>query len=280
MRLLLLALFIFLLAKVDRIFFKANHSFCLHFIDAPLKDLSWKTEAPFPASLLDQPFAYLDKGAQTYVFESQDQKYVLKFNRIPSRLRRFHFGSIFTPRKTSKEKLSGQKKLSRAYQSYFLAYQYLQPESGVVYIHLHPTTELQKKIHLIDRTGNHYHVSIDKLGFVLQKKGNPFIPLIQRALKRGQMETAQRMIDSLFSVIQSRCLKGITDRDSMHYDNYGWLEGSAVHLDIGRFAEKDEVKTPLGMRQEIVRVTSPLAENLEKNSPELFDYYQKKIEKL
>ncbi len=280
-----LLIFIFLLAKVDRIFFKANHSFCLHFIDVPLTGRSLMTEGSFPADILDQTFSYLGKGGQVYVFESQDRNYVLKFNRYPSRMRRlswlyYPFGYIFSPKRIAIDKQNNKRKIARSYLSYFLAYQYLQEETAVVYVHLHPTTHLQKKIHLRDKTGNSYQVSADKMGFVLQRKGKPFIPLLKNSLEQGQIKAAQHMIDSLFKVIIDRCSKGIIDRDKMHFDNYGWFEGHAIHLDIGRFSQKEEAKEPSVTKQEIIRVTSPLAEYLKKDSPELFQYYQQKITEL
>jgi hypothetical protein len=280
-----LFIFIFLLTKVDRLFFKANHSFCLHYIDVPPTGQSLKTEAAFPAPLLDQPFSYLGKGSQSYVFESQDQNYVLKFYRFPSRMRRFSwlcypFGYLFSPKRISLEKQRNQAKVTRSYTSYWLAYEHLQPETGVVYVHLHPTAHLQKKIHLKDLMGHSYQIPADTIGFILQRKGTPFLPLLKKALKQGQIETAQQMIDSLFQMIISRCSKGIIDRDTMQYDNYGWSEGSAMHLDIGRFTQKEEVKNSSFHKQEVVRVSSPLAKFLEKNSPELFLYYQQKVAEL
>jgi hypothetical protein len=243
------------------------------------------TEGTLPDHLLDQTFSYLGKGGQVYVFESEDGKYVLKFNRFPARMRRFGWlchplGYIFSPKRIAAEKQNNIKKIARSYLSFFLAYQYLQEETGVVYVHLHPTTHLQKKIHLRDRTGNRYQVSADNMGFVLQRKGKPFIPMLKSSLEQGQTETAQRMIDSLFQVILSRCSKGIIDRDTMQYDNYGWLEGRAIHLDIGRFTQKDKVKEPSAYKQEVLRISSPLADYLKKDSPELFQYYQQKIAEL
>lgn len=274
-----LFIFIFLLAKVDRIFFKANHSFSLHFIDVPPTYISLRTEGSLPIGILDQSFSYLGKGGQVYVFESEDGNYVLKFNRFPARMRRFSylwhpFKYIGSPKKIATEKQNHQRKIARSYLSYFLAYQYLQEETGVAYVHLHSTTHLQRKIHLRDKAGNHYQVNADNMGFVLQKKGKPFMPELQKALESNQTEKAHRMINSLFQIILSRCSKGITDRDTMQYDNYGWLEDRAMHLDIGRFTKKEE----LSAQQEIIRVTSPLADFLKKNSPELFDYYQRQLQ--
>src|SRR3954462_2689164 len=85
-----LLIFTILLTKIDRWCAKASHQFCLHFIDGPpTTNPAWKTEAPYPESVLDQPFFYLDKGAQSFVFESADQQSVIKFYKFPAHLRRF-----------------------------------------------------------------------------------------------------------------------------------------------------------------------------------------------
>ncbi len=274
-------LLVCMLAKIDRIFFKANKGFCFHFIDRPLTDSSWETEGLFPAHLLSQPFSYLGKGAQTFVFESQDKNYVLKFYKFPSHMRRFSwishpFGYLFSPKRIALKE-HNEKRFALSYMSYFLAFQQLQKESGVVYVHLHPTTHLRQTIQLKDKTGNTYQIPCDEIGFVLQRKGVPFVPLLQSALADSRIETAQQMIDSLLQLIVSRCSKGITDLDNMDHDNYGWSEGQAMHLDIGRFMINEEVKKPSVYQQEVVRVTSPLADYLQKKSPELFRYYQQKI---
>lgn len=273
--------FIFLLAKVDRIFFKANHSFCLHFIDVPLTSSEWKTEDPFPSSLFDQPFFYLGKGAQTFVFESQDKNYVLKFYKFPSCMRRFDwmrhpFGHLFHSKKISKERKYHETRLALAYQSYFLASQSLPQETGVLYVHLQPTSHLKKSAFIRDKLGHLYQISLDNIGFVLQKKGRPFLPLLRTELEQGRIEKAKQMIDSLIELIISRYNKGITDLDNMDHNNYGWSKGQAMHLDIGRFKQSDEINR----RQEILRVTSPLADFLEKKSPELFHYYEQKMSAL
>ncbi len=280
-----LAVFILLLAKVDRLCLKAAHGFCLHVIDVPIApNASWQTSEPFPAKIFEQPFIYLDKGAQNFVFESQDQNYVLKFYRFPSRLRRFSWVShpfgFLVPSKTLKAETHSQSRVQFAYNSYFLAHHYLKQETGVEYIHLNPSSDLGQKIHLRDRTGRVYQLPADNIGFVVQKKGKPFLPLLSSAIENDQTDTAQQMIKSLLQLIVSRCSKGITDLDNMDNDNYGWAENQAIHLDIGRFVQNEEMKKPSICHQEVIRVTSPLADYLKKNSPELFQYYEQKIAEL
>jgi len=280
-----LTVFILLLGKVDRLCLKAAHGFCLHVIDVPLApNPSWQTPDSFPAEIFEQPFIYLDKGAQNFVFVSQDRNYVLKFYRFPSRLRRFswlsHPFSFLRPSKAIKEKGHSALRVQSAYNSYFLAHRYLKQETGVKYIHLNPTPDLGQKLLLKDRTGHIYELPVGNIGFILQKKGQPFLPLLRSAIKEHQTDAAQQMIKSLLQLIVSRCSKGITDLDNMDNDNYGWADNHAIHLDIGRFVQNEEIKEPASYRQEVIRITSPLAGYLKKKSPELFQYYQQKIAEL
>lgn len=278
-----LAVFILLLAKVDRLCLKAAHGFCLHAVDVPLTpNPSWQTAEPFPAKILDQTFVYLDKGAQNFVFESEDQNYVLKLYRFPSRLRQFSFVShpfsFLAPSKTAEAKSYSERRVQFSYNSYFLACHHLKQETGVVYAHLNPTPDIDQKVRLKDRAGNFYELPLANIGFVLQKKGEPFLPLLKSRIE--QTASAKQMIDSLIQLIVSRCSQGITDLDNMANDNYGWGENQAVHLDIGRFVQNEEMKKPSVYRQEVIRVTSPLARYLKKTSPELFQYYEQKISKI
>ncbi len=274
------SLFIFtiLLTKIDHRCAKASHRFCLHFIDGPpTANPAWETKAPYPLSVLDQPFFYLGKGAQSFVFESADRQSVIKFYKFPAHLRRFDwikhpFGDTFSP-KNRAINLHNEKRFNRSFNSFLLAYNHLQKETGVFYIHLNPTPHLPRTLQVYDRSGTVHQIPLERLGFVLQKKGKPFLPMFRSLLEQGHTKEAQQMIDSLFQLIISRCRKGISDLDNMDHDNYGWYEGRALHLDIGRFVLKDDVKIPAHYLQEIERITSPLRQFLEKQSPELLEYY-------
>lgn len=279
MRLLLsLAVFFLLLAKIDRLCLKASRGFCRHFIDVPLQPHpEWQTKTHFPADLFKKPFYFLGKGSQTFVFESADKTTILKLYKYPSHMRRFGFvshplGYHFSPKRIALKK-HNLERWELSYNSYFLAHQHLPSETGVSYIHLNPTTHLRRSIDLRDKTGRSYKLPLDQLGFVVQKKGSPFLPLLKKTLDENQQGQARLMIDSLFQLIASRCSKGITDLDNMDHDNYGWADGHAIHLDIGRFKQKKNIQ----LQDELGRVTAPLKAFLQKNSPELLDYYLERL---
>jgi hypothetical protein len=272
-----LTLFIFLLTQIDRACFKASKGFCLHFVDVPLShNPAWETSAPLPP-VFDQPFTYLGRGAQSFVFQSQDQQYVFKLYRFPSHMRLFGWlnhpiGYTYSEKRRAIKK-HNEERFFLSYNSYFLAYTKLPEETGVVYVHLNPTTHLQKKVRLVDRLGYTYELPLDRLGFVVQKKGTPFMPLFQAAVENHQTETARQMIDGLVDLIVSRCSKGIIDLDNIANDNYGWFEDRAIHLDIGRFTPRENISAS----EEVLRVTHTLGDYLEKNAPDLLEYYLNKV---
>ncbi len=266
--------FIALICIADRKFFKESHGFSLHVIESP--HLTLKDPSPslsFPQELFAQPFHYLAKGAQSFVFESQDKTTVIKFYRFPSHLRRFPWAHhplgylLSASRQTIKE--HNVERLELSFHSFFLAEKHLERETAVLYVHNLPTKTLHQKVHLVDRLGFHYHLPLDPLAFVVQKRGVPFLPRFKELLSSGNVAECKEMLTSLIDVIQRRCALKITDLDNMDNDNYGWLEGRAIHLDIGRFQECDSINT----KDEILRITHPLTSYLEAASPELHSYF-------
>lgn len=278
-----LALFTLCLVKVDRFFLKKNSGFCLHYIlsDAACNP-AWKTTAPFPSDILAQSFTYLGKGSQTYVFESQDKQYVLKFYKFPSHMRKIgwlkHPFAYQTKGKRAHIKQHNIDRFHLSYTSYFLSWKELQKETGVLYVHLYPSNH-SFPLHLIDKLGMHYEVSAGEMGFILQRKASPLLATLQQAMASKDLNLSKKIIDELISVISSRCQKGISDLDAMHHNNYGWLDNQAIHIDVGRFVYDERVKTPEGCHQEIFRITQSLNDFLAQESPPLHHYYLTAINK-
>lgn len=270
-----LIVFIFFVSVLDRHLLKANHGFSLHVIEAPIPPLSDENpNLSFPRELFDQTFHYLGRGAQSFVFESEDKSAVIKFYRFPSHMRRFPWthhplGYLFSSsRKNIKE--YNLRRLELSFHSFFLSAEPLIKETGVLYVHLKPTDNLQQKVRLMDRLGYRYDLPLDSMAFVIQKRGISFFARLKEEMARGNQQECKHMIDGLIALIQSRSAHKITDLDNMEHDNYGWLSGQAIHLDIGRFQEKESINS----LDEILRVTTPLEIYLSKTSPELHAYFQ------
>jgi hypothetical protein len=270
------------LVKIDRFFLKKNSGFCLHFIHAPLSHNSqWEISTPLPEKVFDQKFFYLGKGSQTYVFESEDKDFVLKFYKFPSHMRTigwlkhpiaYRFGE-----KRVNVKNHNEKRFHLSYESFLLAHTELADETGVTYAHLNPSSSLNKTVTLVDKLGVHYQISLDAFGFVLQKKAAPLFPFLTQVLEKKDLDLGKKVVGGVIQTIKNRCQKGISDLDNMENDNYGWLEDKAIHIDVGRFVRNPSVQQPEIARQEVIRITQKLSDFLAQNSPELYAYYQEQI---
>lgn len=107
--------------------------------------------------ILNQRFSYLGVGAQTFAFASQDGKYVIKFFKDPS---------IASTEKRQKR----MDKLIIALDSYYMAYKELPEDTGLLFIHLTPTSHLQKTVMVSDRSGKAHLIDLDKAPFIIQEK--------------------------------------------------------------------------------------------------------------
>ena len=135
---LLLLIFFFGLARLDRLFFKQNASFCLYYIQpkwSVCPKLVTKKHMGIE-TIVDQPFTYLTKGKQSFVFVSQDQKWVLKLPRLPRYARNWYV----------RGKKSSIADLQKMFDNFKSAYEELEGQTGVVYAHLQPTKFLNQKI--------------------------------------------------------------------------------------------------------------------------------------
>ncbi len=274
-----LALFAISLGHLDRLFLKSNGSFCIDFIHSKIEPKEqWKVGLPFPQEALNQPFHYLAKGSQTFVFASQDGKYVLKFYRFPSHMRRLHWRKISYALSSHRKNIKtyNEKKFALSFSSYCLAAKNLADETGVVYLHLNPTKNLRTSIKLIDKMGHAYSIPADSTCFLMQRKAESFLSSLKKTMDAGDLAQGRHMVNELIALIVQECQKGITDLDCMVRDNYGWLENRAVQLDVGRFI----LDPHLDKKKEVVRITQVLSDLLAEKWPELKIHFDEQISSL
>lgn len=195
----------------------------------------WETPPPEReqcSAILNQPFTYLDRGAQCYVFLSADRQYVLKFFRYdqpinPLRsLFRFWFCS-------PKPKTPFKKKIEQFFSSCTIAYHLRREETGLIYLHLNRTENLLPKVKIRAPLGQVYEISLDHYRFAIQKK----VETIREAFARVKdRQEAKELIYSLIELVQRRKEKGIANLDLNISRNYGFIDGKAVEIDFGSFA--------------------------------------------
>ncbi len=285
---LIFALFCAALARLDRLFFKRNHGFCAQMILSTLQPrLEWQTaelrkdERAALQEILKQKFFYLSRGGQSAAFLSEDGKTVIKFYRFPSHLRPLGFlkhpFAYQWSAKRSKIKAHNFEKLETTFGSFLLAYQELKEESGLLYLHLNPTTDLKQNITLVDRLKNHYQVSLDHVAFIVQRRAYPIYETLQKQLAARELDCAKQALSSLLDLIAALCAKGIIDHDAILSQNYGFYNQGAMLVDIGRLAHNSAIQREGAKGEHIRKMTAPLQSWLQERSPELAAYFEDKI---
>lgn len=233
---------------------------------------------------LSQVYTYLGKGCQSYVFLSADGKYVLKFFKY----QRFrpqewlnYFSFIPAVDTYRLEKIEKKKeKLNNLFTSLKVAYDELQPETGIIYIHLNKTHDLGINLAIVDKTGFTHHLDLDQYEFMLQKRAEMLTSTLDKWMTSGQSEKAKRLIDELLDVISSEYQRGLGDNDHALMQNTGVLEGHPVHIDAGQFARNEKFKETKVAKQELFNKTYKFRFWLKKHHPELSQHLEARLQTL
>jgi hypothetical protein len=175
-----------------------------------------------PHLILKQKFYLKDQGGQSYVFISADEKYVLKFFKDMPR--------PWIPFKNYQRKKLG--KLVRTINGYHLAFDRLQQETGLLYLHPSPTAAALPTT-LVDRLHIEHPIDLSSVYFVLQKRATPVSTFSESTLAQ------------VSELLQKRASCHIADHDPRLYANLGWIDGQLVFIDPGRFVEDAHASSEL-----------------------------------
>ncbi|MBX7067035.1 MAG: hypothetical protein K1X28_07380 [Parachlamydiales bacterium] len=203
-------------------------------------------------SLLNQPFHYLDKGSQCYVFESKDRQIVIKL---------FRFSDA-----------RSELKVFTLFNAAHIAFQRMKEETGLLYIHLNISQENLPTIRLKDAIGRTYRLRLDEYRFAIQKKAKSFEIAMQEALKDPIL--MQSRINQFAALLKTRVEKGIYNSDPTLGRNFGFLENQAIELDFGNF----KPILPHSREIEIERYAGKFREWLKQNAPEWVSYLRSSFE--
>lgn len=246
----------------------------------------WHADVPGSASMapiLSQDYFYLGSGAQCYAFISADGKYVLKFFKmkhlLPKKwLRYFPFPGLGSYRfRKTERRVARQKSL---FQSYMLAWEHLQKETGLVYIHLNKTDELKMAPLLFDKEGDSFQVDLDQYEFIVQRKSTLLRDHIAACMKEGKKEKAVEAIQSLLGRVVELSKKGFIDQDSGVSHNYGFVGKEVIHFDVGQLTSDKTAAEPSHYQREVLRVAYKLELWLKEDFPELLPNLEESIGEL
>jgi len=235
-------------------------------------------------TILSQPFYYLGKGCQSYVFASEDRQYVIKFVkyqrfRPPEWLDAFAsvpYVNDYRLKKIAKKK----KKLDNLFSSWKLAYEELQPETGIIYVHFNKTDDVDQSLTVYDKLGFKHELQLKGIEFMLQKKIDMLCPALLKQKERGDLAASKALIDRLFGMLLSEYERGLADNDHALMQNTGVDQGQPIHVDVGQFIKNPTVSDPSVYNQELINKTWKFRKWLEINYPQLADYTLQSLKRI
>ena len=255
------------------------------------KEQDWSLIEP----ALSQPFYFLGAGSECFAFISQDLQTVVKFFKLDiARPVYFRKGLLKENYSANAGTLSNhpllrknpplfilrllgirEYRIGRTFESVKYAHEHLKEETGLLYLHLNLTTQLQKKLTLYDPSGIRQEIDLDQTRFFVQKAA---IPLEKHFVEIASFEEGKESINSLIALLLTRCQKGFSDRDIL-CRNFGFVGTSAIEIDCGSFLLNPQMKTPLLSKQELYFATRELKRWLKKHNPQLASYLEDQVAK-
>ncbi len=280
--------FLAALYGASRLYYGVTGGFTIGNISSTLAyDARWDTKPLSPQekdvfnAILDQKFTYLGKGCQSYVFASDDGKYVLKFfkyQRFTPQLWLDYFAFIPAVDSYRLGKIDKkQKKLEAIFTSWKIAFEELRPETGLVYVHLNKTDDLNKTLTIVDKMGFEHHLNLDDMEFLIQKRAKMLCATLNQMMEAGKAEEAKGLLTRLVKLVLSEYERGLADNDHALMQNTGVFEGDPIHIDVGQFVHNEEIKKSEVANQELFNKTYKFRKWLHKHHPELAKHLEEQL---
>lgn len=219
-----LILFVIAVVPIGKFCHKETDGFALAKVSTFLLD----EEVPSIEVLPATTFRYLGKGGQSYIFVSEDDRYVLKLFRS-SRL------NILKLLPFENEIARHENLIRQTLQSYSIADRCLKEETGLIGVHLTPKGNLPP-LKIIDKLGIAHVLNPSDYPFVIQEKAVLVKERISQLMDSGDLMGAKQTLSSLFTLIEERKAKKIYDGDANVLKNFGFCGDRPIQIDGGRFS--------------------------------------------
>jgi hypothetical protein len=251
---------------------------------------AWETAPISPETraelekVFSQKFHYLGCGGQSFAFVSENREYVIKF--FKHRIRKpftflltFPLPGIFELSRLHKLE-KALFKLNRDFTSYKIAYEDLQEETGLIYIHLNKGTQLNRSLRIVDKIEIEHDIDLDNIEFVVQRRADHIYPRIDAQMAIGDLAAAKQSVHSILELIVNRCKKGIFDEDPRIHNNLGLIGSKAIFIDIGRFVRDPQRTLPNVYLNDLkIIIAKRFRSWLESSHPELVSHLEQELEK-
>lgn len=203
-----------------------------------------QTVAGLDSSMLDeifkQPFRRLGMGKQMIALISEDQKYVLKlFNPMRPLQKKWYtkwkcWKEYSSLKWLKREWLGRTGRLKKLFKRHKIAYEMLKEETGLLFVHLAPSKQVSHYITVIDDRGKEIQLHLADTPFVLQKKATLVPAYLNNLIQTNRIEEAKAAIVQIEKLLEKRLEARITDRIQTMENNYGFVDGKPIQIDVGR----------------------------------------------
>lgn len=245
--------------------------FSVDLISIPIQKECSEMDPKEASQVLNQPYRFLSKGRQSFVFQSQDGLWVIKF--FNSKYLKMPWYS-FTLWNQEKERAKRERRQSFYLESYSLANRYLKEQTALVYLHDGVTQNLPV-MQLQDQTSREFSIDLNKVPFVIQKKGELFCHSLKIMQEKDRAQY-NSMLSQFLELIALRISKGIADADHDVEHNFGYLDGRVFHLDPGRLF-LDDLSDPEREAHEWWSATHSLRKWLQVNAPKNLPDFDRQV---
>lgn len=241
-----------------------------------LKDVSDLDEIK---SILSKKFHYLTRGRESFIFESEDKKYILKFYDSTRYYTKIYFPSISLPKfldaYRSKHLNRRKTKLNFNLSSAKIAYERLKEDSALIYVNLNKNDFFNDELIIQNKYGKEFSLKINDVFFILQKKCDLFYSKYE-SLKDESYK--KYLLESFLEMVHRRTIKLVIDDDiGKKRRNWGIIDNKAVTFDIGRWYHDEKLMTPEGYKKEMIKATKIFRKYLSEKEPEKLEFVNKKL---
>jgi hypothetical protein len=280
--------FLFALCAIGaaRLSHHATKGFCLSKVRSNLMQETTfaaveEKDKQFLDELFEQKFHFLGRGLQSFAFESEDGKYVLKLfnNRYPRNVRLFSVLSHLpiVSNWAEERKAYFTEKFTKTFQSYKIAFEEMQEKTGLAYIHLKSTQGLPNKLVIVDPLHISHEIDPNAFGFLIQKKATLIYPALKTYITSNDLEGTKQALASLIDLFFWKWEQGIADNDPLIRTNYGLLKGKALQIDVGPLSK--QAVLPQDQKAQIQKISASLRHWLTENAPELITFLDQELQK-
>lgn len=250
---------------IERLCHTATDGFSIQRIKPLLQtQLNWSPLPPTEEihTALDQPFHYLGSGSQSFVFESDDGQYVLKFFKLRGGFYKWH-----------KRKQRAQSFI-HAFDSCLIYQNEMFQDAALLYCHLAISDYLLPHVQIKDLMGHIHEITLCQFPFVLQRKAKSVETHLNEL---NDPIEAEKALSSIFDLMVKRYKKGYSDKDPHPINNFGFVDGRAVYIDISGIAEGRYHLHDYFVNRELDKAEQKAVKWLRTHHPELIEVTRQKI---